>query len=134
MHLDRDDVGQIKDQVRNKNGKIIRVEQNQETVTVRGFISGQYIVNVMLYSKLPSDSHPIPVTVQVLKINPFGVVHEETIILRSRGEERTISRFFLDNDGLVIRKSKQSKSLIRKFRRPNLAAPLNWPNGERRYR
>jgi hypothetical protein len=115
MHLDRDDVGDYGDEITNENGEIVRVEQNQEIITIRGYISGEYVVNIFMYSKF-SKEVPVPVTVQILKINPFQVVHEETIVLSKNGEERTISRFTLDSGGLVIHKNTLQKPLTRRWR------------------
>ena len=112
MHLDRDDVGRSRDEVKNSDGELIRVEQNQEVVTVRGFIPGEYVVNTFMYAK--TSEYPTPVTVQIMKINPFQIVHEETITLEREGAERTVSRFTLDGDGLVVDKNNLPKTLTRR--------------------
>jgi len=111
MHLDRDDVGSVKDEIRNKRGEVIRVEQNQEIVTIRGYIPGEYIVNVFLYSKIGKG--PTPINTQIIKMNPFQIIHEEAIILKNKGEEHTVTRFIVNDDGLVTNKNDMFKSLIK---------------------
>jgi hypothetical protein len=110
MHLDRDDVGTARDEIRNQDGEVIRVEQNQEVVTIRGYMEGEYVTNIFAYTK--KDDTPIPVTVQILKINPFDVVSEKTMFLDRLGQELTVSRFVVDSDGLVVSKNNIPKKLV----------------------
>ena len=109
MNLDRDDLGGANDKVTTADGKIIKVRNNEEHVTIRGIISGEYIVNVHLYSKkrfdeVPSDGQffeTIPVEVTVEKLNPYGIIIVKEIILTSKGEEITAIRFTVRADGTV---------------------------------
>jgi hypothetical protein len=112
MHLDRDDLGNRKDEVEDDQGRVIRVEQNQETVTIRGYMQGQYVVNVFMYDK--AGEAPTPVTTQIVKLNPFQIVHEGTVFLNKDGSEHTIARFFLDKNGLVVSKNNVFKSLAKR--------------------
>ena len=45
VHLDRDDRGNFRDTIF-VNGKEIQYPLNQETVTIRGIIPGEYVINV----------------------------------------------------------------------------------------
>ena len=51
MSLDRDDLGGANDTVIGADGKAIKVYNNEEHMTIRGIIPGEYIVNVHLYAK-----------------------------------------------------------------------------------
>ena len=46
MHLDRDDRGNLADKITSK-GEVISNPINQETVTVRGLQSGEYVINLL---------------------------------------------------------------------------------------
>ena len=67
MHLDRDDRGNLADKITSK-GEVISNPINQETVTVRGLQSGEYVINLLHYKSNYQD--PLPVTVKVEKLNP----------------------------------------------------------------
>jgi len=45
MHLDRDDLGHRNDTINTPNGPI-EYKENREIVTLRGFVPGEYVVNV----------------------------------------------------------------------------------------
>ena len=109
MSLDRDDLGKSNDTVKTSDGKVIRVFLNEEHLTIRGIIPGEYIVNVHLYSKkvekrISSTSefyNEIPVIVTVEKLNPYGIITVREVILRVKGEEVTAVRFTVTDDGWV---------------------------------
>ncbi|MBN9332616.1 hypothetical protein [Devosia sp.] len=113
--LDRDDRGNYLDEI-TVNGKLIRVPLNQETVTVRGVIPGEYVVNV--YHYLNPSGAPVPVTVKVEKINPtLSVVYYDTVTLRKMGDERTAVRFTLDDEGNVSDINTRQVSLVQAVRK-----------------
>ena len=113
--LDRDDRGNYLDEI-TVNGETIRVPLNQETVTVRGVIPGEYVINV--YHYLNPSGAPVPVTVKVEKINPtLTVVYYDTLTLRKVGDERTAVRFTLDAEGNVSDINTRQASLIQAVRK-----------------
>ena len=67
MHLDRDDRGNYKDTII-VEGKKIRNVLNQETVTIRGVVAGEYVVNI--YHYLATGVEDVPVKVKIEKIHP----------------------------------------------------------------
>ncbi len=67
MHLDRDDRGVFADQIERGGERIVN-PINQETVTLRGVQSGEYVVNLLHYKANYQD--PLPVTVKVERLNP----------------------------------------------------------------
>ncbi|MDB5539215.1 MAG: hypothetical protein JWQ89_942 [Devosia sp.] len=97
--LERDDRGNYLDEV-TVNGVTHHIALNQETVTVRGQLPGNYAVNV--YKFTSPGAAPVPVTVKVEKINPrLRVVYYDTVILEHKGDEKTVVRFTLDENGNV---------------------------------
>jgi len=106
MHLDRDDRGIIQDQ----SGDTV-YPHNQEIVTIRGFIPGEYTVNIHAYQK--NDLYPTEVVVQVLKLNPYGLVCERAIMVESINDEKTICRFTVSGEGKVIDTNQLPKGLFR---------------------
>lgn len=116
MHLDRDDRGNYRDTI-TVNGKQIQNPLNQETVTIRGIVPGEYVVNVNEF--IASTPAKVPVSVKVEKLNPVAtVVYYGTIEFDHKGQEETFVRFTLDADGQVSDVNTKSKSLVRAVRRP----------------
>ena len=109
MHLDRDDLGKRNDEVTTAAGTILFPE-NREIVTLRGVIPGEYIINIHMYFKVGQE--PVPVTIQIDKINPYSVVLRETIELKSKGDEITAARFSVKSNGDVIDVNKLPKKLV----------------------
>lgn len=101
MHLDKDDMGSITDTFRGADGKEVRVPVNQEVVTLRGIVPGEYVVNTHLYRLSSSGNEIHPVTVQIIKLNPYQIISSEKINLSVQGEEVTVLRFTVDADGNV---------------------------------
>ena len=97
MHLDRDDLGRRNDIVNTPFGPIEH-KDNREIVTLRGIISGEYVVNVHMYMKR-SKAAEVPVTIQLDKINPYSTITIKEAILKITGNEETAFRFVLDKDG-----------------------------------
>jgi len=109
MHLDRDDLGKRNDEVVTAAGTILFPE-NREIVTLRGIVPGEYVVNIHMYFKVGKE--PVPVTVQIDKINPYSVVVRETIELKEKGEEITVTRFSVKSNGDIIDVNKLPKKLV----------------------
>lgn len=97
LSLDRDDRGNYRDTLV-VNGVRIENPLNQEIVTIRGIVPGEYVVNVEHY--VANGVDPVPVTVTVQRINPQAeIVYYGTVELDHRGDEKTAIRFTLDADG-----------------------------------
>jgi len=110
MHLDRDDLGQRNDVVE-VAGETIQNPLNQETVSIRGLLPGEYVVNVHLYRAV--DELPVPVTVKVEKLNPtVEVIFYGAIELGRQGDERTAVRFSVRADGSVHGVDRLAKSIV----------------------
>ena len=122
MHLDRDDLGDKNDQISTDSG-IISFNLNEEHLTIRGIVPGEYIVNAHWYSKAtysfknsegneytPNDE--IPVTIKVEKLNPYKVIFVDTKTFSKAGEDQTYLRFYVDTDGKVTKKNKLAKALV----------------------
>ena len=94
MHLDRDDRGNLADKITSK-GEVISNPINQETVTVRGLQSGEYVINLLHYKSNYQD--PLPVTVKVEKLNPsVELIYYGEHFLMGVGDEKTALRFIVD--------------------------------------
>jgi hypothetical protein len=108
MSLSRDDLGTSNDTVYDPKGKPIIVHRNEEMVTIRGIVPGEYIVNVHWYNKKVAVKElgeknylPLLVQVQVEKINPYNVVYATEVSLDRKGMEKTVVRFTVNEDGSV---------------------------------
>jgi hypothetical protein len=116
LHLDRDDRGEYLDQVM-VDGETITFPLNQETVTLRGIIPGEYTVNV--YNFLNPSNIAVPVSVKLEKLNPtVKVVFYESMNLMGVGDERTAIRFTLDAEGEVSNLNTIQDSLVEAVRAP----------------
>jgi hypothetical protein len=114
MHLDRDDLGKRNDEVITAAGTILFPE-NREIVTLRGIVPGEYVVNVHMYFKVGAE--PVPVTIQIDKINPYSVVLRETVDLKIKGDEVTVTRFSVNAKGEVSNVNKLPKKLVQEWRK-----------------
>lgn len=116
LHLDRDDRGEYLDQVM-VDGEKVTFPLNQETVTLRGIIPGEYTINV--YNFLNPSNQAVPVSVKVEKLNPtVKVVYYESMNLNGVGDERTAVRFTLDSQGNYSNLNTIQDSLVEAVRAP----------------
>ena len=100
LHLDRDDQGDVHDTVV-INGEEIVYPINQEVVTIRGIVSGEYVVNLQYYKS--NSGQPVPVTVKIEKVNPsLKLVYIDKLLLEKEDDEKTVLRFTLDAAGEVV--------------------------------
>lgn len=112
VHLDRDDRGNLNDTL-NINGKLIENPINQEVTTIRGVITGEYVVNVHYYAS--EDDKPVPVTIRVDKVNPtLEIIYYDTITLERKDDEKTVVRFTIAGDGSVTNINQVPKRLVDK--------------------
>ena len=110
MHLDRDDRGNFADNL-NINGQVVSNPINQETITVRGLQSGEYIINLLHYKS--NFNEPLPVTVKVEKLNPeVELIYYGEHFLNGVGDERTALRFYVDSDKNISELNQIPKRLI----------------------
>ena len=110
MHLDRDDRGLVNDTLV-INGQQVTNPLNQEVVSVRGFGTGEYTVNVHYYDT--KNGEAVPVTVSVVKVNPRAdVVFYGTVNLARKGDEATAVRFTVDPQGAVTDVNTLPKTLV----------------------
>lgn len=109
LHLDRDDRGDLNDSIEVNGEKIIH-PVNQEIVTIRGIVAGEYTVNLFLY-----DNHsraPIETTVKVERVNPeFELKYIDKVVLARQESEITALRFHLAADGDFSRVNQHPKRL-----------------------
>jgi len=109
LSLERDDRGMYKDTLI-VDGKRVQNPLNQEIVTMRTIVPGEYVVNI--YHYLANGVDPIPVTVRVERLNPtVQIVYNGTLTLDHRGDEKTAIRFTLDKDGAPSQLSQRFVSL-----------------------
>jgi hypothetical protein len=110
MHLDRDDLGQRNDFV-DVAGRRIANPLNQEIVSIRGIVPGEFVVNVHLYRG--HDGGAVPATIKVEKLNPkVELVFYDTVTLLAQGDERTAVRFALGADGRVRDVNRLAKAIV----------------------
>ena len=110
LHLDRDDRGMINDTI-TVNGKQIVNPLNQEVVTIRGIVIGEYVVNLHYYAT--ETQKPVTVNVRLDKVNPaLEVIYYGTINLDKKGDEKTAFRFKIGGDGKVYDINFLPKNLV----------------------
>ena len=112
MHLDRDDRGNLADNI-NVSGEVISNPINQETVTVRGLQSGEYVINRLHYKSNFKD--PLAVTVKVEKLNPtVELIYYGEHFLNGVGDEKTALRFLVDGEKNIKSLNQMPKRLLTK--------------------
>ena len=110
MHLDRDDRGTLADRIM-IDGVEVENPANQEVVTIRGYMEGEYVVNLLYYTS--NFIAPLKVKVKVEKINPrLEVVYFSDFFLKKIGDEITAVRFILDDKGNVLDLNQLQKPII----------------------
>ena len=110
-HLDRDDLGNLNDIIYLADGSVIKYPYNQEILTIRGFIGGEWTLNVHMYAK--RDAAPTMVRVTVDKLNPkLKPILAKDILLSERGDEITVARFEMGSNGDILSLNDMPKKLI----------------------
>jgi hypothetical protein len=110
LHLDRDDRGLVNDTI-TINGEEVQNPLNQEVVTLRGVVKGEYVVNLHYYAS--ETGKPVDVNVRLAKVNPkLEIVYYGTVNLEERGEEKTAVRFSIGRDGNIFGINFLPKSIV----------------------
>lgn len=113
MYFERDDMGKRRSIYKIDEKEIIIDPDNKEFVTFRGTFSGEYVVNVHLYSCLKPGSamgmaagqaFDVPLIIEVVRINPNFVVSKHIEMkLEAVWQEKTAIRFIMDDKKNIIR-------------------------------
>ena len=99
VHLDHDDRGSASETVE-INGRKFSQSLRQETVTIRGIVPGEYVVNTFYYAT--ETNQPVEASVRLDRVNPvLKVAYYGKLVLDKRGDEKTALRFTLNADGEV---------------------------------
>lgn len=99
LHLDRDDRGEINDTII-VDGQEVVYPINQEVVTIRGIIPGEYVVNLYYYTA--AQPAPVETLIKVEKVNPtLQTVYVRKLELHKQDQETTVVRFTLDAKGAI---------------------------------
>ena len=99
LHLDRDDRGLLNDTI-SINGETVENPLNQEVVTIRGVVKGEYVVNLHYYAS--ETKKAVDVNVRLVKVNPaLEVIYYGTVNLEKAGDEKTALRFKIGGDGKI---------------------------------
>lgn len=107
MYLERDDMGKRRSVYEMEGKEVVIDPDNKEFITLRGVFPGEYVVNVHSYSCLgsiqttsvvPGTPKEIPLTVEIIKINPtYSVIKHIEMKLDSVWQEKTVVRFYMDS-------------------------------------
>jgi len=113
LHLDRDDRGEVNDKLLIDGREVVHAV-NEEVVTIRNRLAGEYIVNVYFYAADSKKRPPrkIPVKLKIDRINPrFETVYVDQVELTAQDQELTAVRFTLDDEGKAGQFNKLPKQL-----------------------
>lgn len=109
LHLDRDDRGEVNDTIE-INGERVTYPINQEIVTIRGIIPGEYTVNLYYYTA--AQPNPVEALVKVDRVNPtLQTVFVRKLELVEQDDEHTVVRFTLDGNGDISGINRLQRSL-----------------------
>ena len=130
IFLDKDDLGIRNDWYFKPNGELEVVRINREVTTFRAMEQGAYTINAHYYSENPvifpkalekgwkEDENnkllrgPANVTVEVIQLNPFKIVHTSSKLLSGKGAEETFINFRI-KEGSVKDINYLPKGLVR---------------------
>ncbi len=111
MHLDRDDIGYVNDQIILPDGSKVAYAYNQEILTIRGFIPGEWTLNIHMYNK--REKEPTEAQVKIEKLNPQNkIIFFKTFKLKRVWQEITVTRFTMTSSGEFLNWNNLSKSLV----------------------
>lgn len=111
LHLDRDDRGLLNDTLI-INGEEVQNPLNQEVITIRGVVKGEYVVNLHYYAS--ETGKPVDVNLRLVKVNPaLEVIYYDAVNLEKVGDEKTALRFRIDIDGKISNINFLPKQLVR---------------------
>jgi hypothetical protein len=117
MSLERDDTGASADTFTTSTGEVILYKNNNEKITIRAIIPGEYVINAHLYTKRGTEENDGPRKAQVVikKLNPkISIVGQKDIELLNTGDEVTVFRMILNKDGTVKEVNELFKNLANK--------------------
>jgi hypothetical protein len=110
-HLDRDDLGTLNDTIILDDGSRVQYPHNQELTTIRGFLTGEWVLNVHMYNK--RNTNPTLVEVRIDKLNPkVETIFYKKIVMKREWEEITVTRFVMTNEGDIISWDDLPKKLL----------------------
>jgi uncharacterized protein YfaP (DUF2135 family) len=110
LHLDRDDRGAVNDTI-TIDGEELQNPLNQEVVTLRGVVKGEYVVNLHYYGS--ETGKPVDVNVRLAKVNPkLEIVYYGTVNMEKKNDEKTAVRFSIGRDGTIYGINFLPKSLV----------------------
>ena len=110
MHLDRDDRGLANDMLE-IDGRLVINPINQEIVTFRRMVPGEYVVNLHYYKS--NTNQPVTAEVSFARVNPvLEILYYGKVELNSAGDERTAVRFRMNPDGSIADINTMHKSLV----------------------
>ena len=110
IHLDRDDRGQLNDTI-TINGEKVENPLNQEVVTIRGVVRGEYVVNLHYYAS--ETGNPVDVNVRMVKVNPtLEIVYYGVVKMEEVGTEKTAFRFNIGREGKISKVNFIPKQLV----------------------
>jgi len=122
-HLDRDDLGMLHDVIVLADGSVIECPRNQELVTLRGFIPGEWVLNLHAYHR--RENSPTHVRVSIDKVNPsFSTVFFKDVVMSEQWQETTVTRFNMTAQGAILGFDSTPKELVQS------AMPYNYQGPE----
>jgi len=102
VHLERDDLGIVNDHIQ-INGESVVIQNNTETIAIRGIIPGAFYISVHYYDKKDnSNLNPVPITVEFIKVNPYKLVYKITKEISIEGEAINFPSVTIDSDGHIV--------------------------------
>ncbi len=99
-NLDRDDLGHVNDYIYNA-GKVERLPDNQELMTIRNIVPGRWTLNVHFYNRY-TDLVEVPVKIEMRQIYPsVAIILKKEANLKTKWEEMTIANFTMNERGII---------------------------------
>jgi hypothetical protein len=110
-HLDRDDLGHLNDTIIMPDGSMVTCKRNQELTSIRGFIPGEWVLNLHAYKR--RQKAPTIVKVSLDKINPsLKTLFFKEVIMEEQWQETTVTRFTMTVGGDIVAWDSLAKELI----------------------
>lgn len=111
VFLDTDNLGKSSNAVTKQNGEVVSSFGNNENIGFKECTNTHVTVNVHYYGG--HDKMPVPVKVELMRTDPFGILYTARLTMDTSGQERTAFQFDLDeNCGVTNISTEQSPFVI----------------------
>lgn len=96
MFLDNDTLGMSSNALVMKNGQLVASYGNNEHIHIKECTDTHVTINAHYYRSYAMT--PVPIKVDLIRLDPLSIIHSASIVLDQPGQEKTVIQFDLDEN------------------------------------